>query len=84
MFLNLLFKAIKADPSEERMRAFIKRLLQVGSNIFQHFFVAFLSIVQYIGIFQHFAIFVVTFLTRWQRPSPANFSVAFSSSSLRF
>ena len=30
MFLNLLFKAIKADPSEERMRAFIKRLLQVA------------------------------------------------------
>merc|ERR1719391_987805 len=30
MFLNLLFKAIKADPSEERIRAFIKRLLQVA------------------------------------------------------
>ena len=33
MFLNLLFKAIKADPSQERIKAFIKRLLQVNSII---------------------------------------------------
>ena len=48
MFLNLLFKAIKADPSEERMRAFIKRLLQVGSEFF---FVALLSISQYCSVY---------------------------------
>ena len=41
MFLNLLFKAIKADPSEERIRAFIKRLLQVGTNFSLHFKVIF-------------------------------------------
>ena len=34
MFLNLLFKAIKADPSQERIKAFIKRLLQVNFNTF--------------------------------------------------
>ena len=31
MFLNLLYKAIKADPSVTRIRAFMKRLLQVVS-----------------------------------------------------
>ena len=29
MFLNLLYKALKADPSTDRVKAFIKRLLQV-------------------------------------------------------
>ena len=29
MFLNLLYKALKSDPSIDRVKAFIKRLLQV-------------------------------------------------------
>ena len=32
MFLNLLFKALKSDTSLERIKAFIKRLLQVGQS----------------------------------------------------
>merc|ERR550532_1375185 len=31
MFLNLLYKAMKADPSTARLRAFMKRLLQIIS-----------------------------------------------------
>ena len=31
MFLNLLYKAMKADPSTPRLRAFVKRLLQIIS-----------------------------------------------------
>ena len=53
MFLNLLFKAIKADPSEERIRAFIKRLLQVGTSFARHFNV----ILVFLCIFQYFQVF---------------------------
>lgn len=32
MFLNLLYKALKADVAPRRVKAFIKRLLQVGAE----------------------------------------------------
>jgi len=33
MFLNLLFKALKVDDDVKRIRAFVKRLLQVNYSI---------------------------------------------------
>ena len=29
MYLNLLFKALKADPDKERVKAFVRRFVQV-------------------------------------------------------
>ena len=69
MFLNLLFKAIKADPSEERMRAFIKRLLQVGSNIYLCSFTQHLSVL--FSILTFFSAFVVTFSTQVAEAQPS-------------
>ena len=34
MFLNLLYKAVKADQSPNRVKAFIKRLIQVATFSF--------------------------------------------------
>ena len=32
IFLNLLFKSLKSDPETNRVKAFLKRMLQVCSN----------------------------------------------------